>query len=184
MDGLDGIVESRVDWTGRRFVLSLRAGAHRTRIVDQALALLGDDARELESEDSRAVLEAHRRREGWLRAAETIRQSRVEASVLAQQFGGDAADELELDAAGARVIVEVFEREFAAAFERTHARLGLVDVSAELATAARRILEACSAFLDEDGFDRLADYLSMFQGAGMTPDSAATGEFWGLTTNK
>lgn len=161
LDEIDG-VEGRVDWTGKRFLLGLEAGATKNRVEVQAVETLGEGARSLDDDQVREVVESFRNGETWMRAGETLQLSRFEAGVLAERYGNEAAAEVGLDEAGAKRLVASFEQELTRAFERTHAGQGIEAVPAEFASASKRILEASASFMTQDQLAALAQYLARF----------------------
>ena len=166
LDEIPGVSESRVDWTGRRFLLHLEPGAKEERVAEAAEDALGEGAHTLDEEGTRAALEALRKGEAWMRAGETLRLSRHEAGVLAKRYGEEAAQEIDLDEAATRKLVELFERELNVAFERTHARRdgGGARIEAEVAEAGNRILDSSQSFLDAEQRAVLEGYLGRFTG--------------------
>jgi len=163
LDGIDGVAESRVDWTGKRFLLTLEDGARTDRVAGQAADALGEGARVLDRDALRAVLESRGRGEAWMRADETLRLSRFEAGVLARRFGGEAAREIGLDEPSTRRLVALFEAELERAFEQAHAGRGLEEVPGAFEAAAGRVLEASREFLDAGQRGSLAAYLERFR---------------------
>jgi hypothetical protein len=164
LDEIPGVSESRVDWTGRRFLLQLEPSAREERVAEAAEDTLGEGAYTLDESGTRAALEAMRKGEAWMRAGETLRLSRHEAGVLAQRHGEEAALEIDLDQVATRKLVELFERELNVAFERTHAGRdgGGARIEAEVASAAQRVIEASRAFLDARQRAALEEYLGRF----------------------
>jgi hypothetical protein len=162
LDEIDGVAESRVDWTGTRFLLTLDAHAPRQHVGEKAAATLGDGARVLEAQEARDALAAYRAGETWMRAGETLRLSKFEAGVLAERHGGEAAQELGLDAGDTQRLIALFQGELERAFERTHARGGIAAVPEEFEAAAERLLEASAEFLDADQRTSLTGYLERF----------------------
>ncbi|MFN0008627.1 MAG: hypothetical protein ACKVXR_12050 [Planctomycetota bacterium] len=149
LDGIPGVAQSRVDRSGRRFLLTLDAGADEAAVAREAQAALGE-ASVLEREAESALLASRRRGDLWVTAEETIQLSREEARVLAGRFGEEAALELGLSPGKTRRLVEVVEREVAAAFERVHGRGDALEaLSGENAAIFGRVLEACRAFLTD-----------------------------------
>jgi hypothetical protein len=149
LDEIPGVAESRVDRSGRRFLLTLGAGADESAVARAAQAALGE-ASVLRNDAESAVLASRRRGDLWVTADETIRLSREEASILAKRFGEEAALELGLSPEKTRRLVEVVEREVAAAFERVHGRGdALAALDAEHDVISERVLEACRAFLTD-----------------------------------
>ena len=166
LDEIPGVAESRVDWTGRRFLLRLEPGAKESAVAEEADHALGEGATTLDEEETRAALEKYRSGEAWMRAGETVRLSRYEAGVLAQRYGDEAAQEIGLGVEATRKLVELFERELNLAFERTHAQKSgdSVQISAEVEEAGERILESSKGFLDAEQRAILEGYMKRFAG--------------------
>ena len=163
LDDLEGVAESRVDWTGVRFLLSLDTDAPPLRVAEAAAEILGEGARILDESETRAAVDAYRKGETWMRAGETLRLSEFEAGVLARRYGGEAAQELGLEADDRQRLIELFEGEFKRAFERTHSGRGIEGVPDEIEAAAERILDASAGFLSPEQRAALADYLRRFR---------------------
>lgn len=163
LDEIEGVAESRVDWTGKRFLLGLEAGAGMDQVEAQALETLGEGARSLDDGKVREVLDSYRKGETWMRAGETLQLSRFEAGVLAKRYGNEAAVETGLDEAGAGKLVALFEQEFIRAFERTHAGQGIEAVPQEFESASKRILEASASSMTPGQHAALAKYLKRFE---------------------
>jgi protein tyrosine phosphatase (PTP) superfamily phosphohydrolase (DUF442 family) len=150
LDGIPGVAESRVDRSGRRFLLTLDPGADEAGIAREARSELGSDAEVLDPDAEAALLASRRRGELWVTADETIRLSREEASILAARFGEESAREIGLDAEKTRQLVAVLEREVAAAFERFHGRSdALKRFRDEQPAISARVLEASRSFLTD-----------------------------------
>lgn len=165
LDEIEGVAESRVDWTGKRFLLTLEDGAATDQVEDQAVDTLGEGARPLDDDEVREVLDSYRKGETWMRAGETLQLSRFEAGVLAKRYGSEASTEIGLDEERTGKLVALFEREFNQAFDRTHAGKGIEAVPAEFEAAAKRIVESSAGFLSPEQQTVLAEYLERFQNA-------------------
>jgi hypothetical protein len=163
LDEIDGVAESRVDWTGTRFLLMLNARADESAVVARAEETLGDDAQLLDDAATRDILDSYHKGEAWMRSGETLRLSRFEAGVLAKRYGNEAAHEIGLDEAHATKLVDVIEAELTRAFERAHAERGLESVPDEFDAASERILERSREFLDAEQQARLAEYVDRFK---------------------
>ncbi len=163
LDEIEGVAESRVDWTGKRFLLGLESGAGKDRVEARAVETLGEGARALDDGQVREVVDSFRKGEAWMRAGETLQLSRFEAGVLAKRYGKEAAAEIALDEAGAGKLVALFEQEFIRAFERTHAGQGIDSVPQEFESAAKRILEASASSMTPGQHAALAKYLKRFE---------------------
>jgi hypothetical protein len=161
LDEVPGVAGSRVDWTGRRFLLELEPRARAEAIVPEARKALGGDVRRLEPEEELAAIASYRRGEPWMRSGETVELSRTEARLLAQRHGTDAARAIGLDAQQTARWIAVIEGEIAAEFERIHAAgRGLPADQGELfAGIGERSLAKSRAFLSEEEAEKLATYV-------------------------
>lgn len=162
LDEIEGVAETRVDWTGTRFLLALAGGTGKDQVEEQAVRTLGEGARRLDDDEAREVLDSYRKGETWMRAGETLQLSRFEAGVLAKRYANEAAAEIGLDKGGAEKLVALFEQEFIRAFERTHAGQGIEAVPAEFEAASKRILEASASSMTPAQHAALAEYLKRF----------------------
>lgn len=163
LDEIEGVAESRVDWTGKRFLLTLESGTGKDQVEEQAVDTLGEGARPLDGNEVREVLDSYRKGETWMRGGETLQLSRFEAGVLAKRYGNEAAAEIVLDEEGTRKLVALFEQELTRAFDRTHAGQGIEAVPAEFEAAAKRVLESSAGFLAPEQRAALAEYLKRFE---------------------
>ncbi len=173
LDGIAGVAESRVDWTGRRFLVALETGAPEDEVATAVAEALGG-ATVLDEDDERAAVEAFRRGEAWMGAGETLRLSRHEAHVLAERHGGEAAQELGLAAPTRQELIALVERELLRAFEDVHRSNVPPEIPASpsdcasdtlealLLEAAARIIEGSRSFLDAEQHEELEGYLERF----------------------
>jgi hypothetical protein len=162
LDEIPGVAESRVDWTGRRFLLTLDSSANASRVAEDAASTLGEGATVLGDGDTAAAVADLRRGEAWMRAGETLRLSHHEARVLAERYGDEAADAIGLNEGSKQKLVALFESELDRAFERTHAGKGGVAVEDEIAGAVERILASTRGFLSAEQHLALELYLRRF----------------------
>ena len=161
LDKVPGVLESRVDWTGRRFLLKINPEVPADTVASSADEALGGGSRRLDPEaESRAATSFFRGTETWMRAGETLKLSRTEASVLAQRYGTEAADSAGLDEQQARKLIGIMESEVAAAFERIHAQgQGLpANFGAIFGDALTSTLEKSRTFLSPDQLQRVEEY--------------------------
>jgi len=159
LDEIPGVAESRVDRSGRRFLLTLDPGADEAGVARSAQDALGSDAEVLDHETESELLASRRRGELWVTSAETIQLSREEAGILAARFGEEAAEEIGLAPEKTRKLVDVLEKEVAAAFERFHGRSdALKSFSREQAAISERVLEASRSFLTDAELEALRSF--------------------------
>lgn len=157
LDEVPGVAQSRVDWTGRRFLLELEAHARADEILRRARLVLGGDVHRLEPSEEIAAVARYRRGEQWMLSGETVALSQAEARVLAQRHGNEAARAIGLDAQKTARLIAVIEGEVRAAFEGIHAAgRGLpADQDALFAAVAERTLAKARAFLTPEQLERL-----------------------------
>lgn len=117
LDGIDGVAESRVDWTGRFFLLKLAPGRKPEEVTVRVSAVLKQAAR-LDATREAEQSAAYRRGEPWMRAGETLKMSEHEAIVLGERFATKAAGTAGLDAEQTKLLVEILKEELAALFTR------------------------------------------------------------------
>jgi hypothetical protein len=165
LDEIDGVAESRVDWTGTRVLVTLNADADKSRVETEVESALGEGAHVLDERATREVLESYRKGEAWMRSGETLKLSRFEAGVLAKKHGTAAAAELGLDDATTQKLVALIEGELDRAFERAHAEGGIDALGGEIAAAGERIVEASGAFLDAEQRKALSAYIERMHAA-------------------
>lgn len=167
LDELDGVRESRVDWTGRRFLLTLAPGAQVERVAQSADEALDGDTRVLrDPAASQAIASYLRGEQRWMRAGETRELSRAEARILAVRHGEEAAREADFTAAQTAKFVAVLEGEIAAAFERIHAQgRGLPgNFGATYRQVLADALEKSREFLSDAQLERVRAYAERMLG--------------------
>ena len=165
IDEIPGVAESRVDRSGRRFLLTLDSGADEAEIVRRTRELIGSDAEVLDDATESEAVASRRRGDLWVNSAETIRLSLEEARILAVGMGEDAATALELSKEDTRRLVEAIEKEIGAAFARLHGRPDALQALAEeQSVIAARVLEAARAFLTPERHEALRRFLARHEG--------------------
>lgn len=117
VDAVEGVGESRVDWSGRYFLVRLAPAADADAVAARVTEALGK-ARRIEAAAETEQIAAYRRGEPWMRSGETLRLSRQEARVLAARFGEKAAEQAHLNEDQARRLAGLAEEELIAAFTR------------------------------------------------------------------
>lgn len=162
LDEIPGVEASRVDWTGRRFLLTLQPGSDPDVVAERAAGALGADTLILDDAETLACVDAYRDGEAWMRSGQTLQLSRHEAKVLAERFGGEAAEELGLSPDETRKLVDLFEAELTRTFERRHAGKGGVPSPEELEGAVDRILDSSRRLLNAEQQAGLETYLEQF----------------------
>jgi hypothetical protein len=150
LDEIPGVAESRVDWSGRRFLLALEPGSSASKIAEEAASTLGEGAIVLDADATRDAVADLSHGEAWMRAGETLQLSRHEAHVLARRHGEEAARAIGLSEDATKKLVALFEAELDRAFERTHAAGSGARVQDEISAAVERTVDAARAFLSAD----------------------------------
>ena len=161
LDKVPGVVESRVDWTGRRFLLKISPEVRADTVASRADEALGGGSRRLDPEaEVQATNSFLRGTETWMRAGETLKLSRKEARVLAERYGNEAADSAGLDEQQTQKLIGIMESEVAAAFERIHAdNQGLpANFGAIFGDALTSTLEKSRTFLTSEQVQRVKEY--------------------------
>ena len=149
LDRIPGVAESRVDRSGKRFLLTLDSGADEAEVARAAQDELGD-ALVLDRRAESELLASRSRGDLWVTSSETIQLSREEARVLAARFGEQAAHEIDLSAEKTRKLVEVIEKEVSAAFEQFQGRTDALEAfHGEQGAISERVLAACASFLTD-----------------------------------
>jgi hypothetical protein len=165
LDKTPGVRESRVDWTGRHFLLKLDPGADVGAVTRAAAAVLGAEARRVDADVEMAHVERYRRGEPWMRAGETRRLSAEEAGALAKRFAAGASRKAALSGEEARRLEEVLREEIGAAFERVHAsEEPLERLGEEFPLVLERVTGRLMGFLTADKARRVTDALAFMAG--------------------
>src|SRR5262245_63711657 len=107
LDSIPGVAASRVDWTGKHFLLTLPDSANQGDVQSQAAEML-KGAHVLDGEAAKEVIDSYRGGEKWLRAGETVQLSRFEAGVLAKRHGAQAGQRARLDEEQTRRLTGLF----------------------------------------------------------------------------
>lgn len=161
LDEVDGVLESRVDWTGRRFLLKLGPEVPADTVASRADEALGGGSRRLDPEAERQATDSFLRgTETWMRAGETLKLSRTEARILAERYGREAAASAGLDEQQTQNLTGIMEAEVAAVFERIHADgQGLPsNFGAIFGDALTSTLEKSRAFLTPEQLQKVREY--------------------------
>jgi hypothetical protein len=162
LDEIPGVRASRVDWTGRRFLLELEPDTSSSKIAEAAASALGDGAVVLDADATRAAVADFSSGEAWMRAGETLQLSRHEAHVLARRHGEEAARAIGLSEGATKKLVALFEAELDRAFERTHAAGSGARVQDEISAAVERTVDAAREFLSADELRALEEQVREF----------------------
>lgn len=157
LDDVTGVEESRIDWTGRYFLLKLTADADRGRVEEAVLVALGDGAKRAEASTETERIAAFQRGEPWMRSGETLKLSGHEAQVLGERFTQAAAKEVGLDAAKTERLLEVVRDETRRLLESLHTEGGNVSerFMKGWEPAVKRVHERSLQFLTKDEADRI-----------------------------
>ena len=145
LDGVDGVAESRVNWTGRAFLVRLKEGADEERVAAAIAPKLGASAKRVDPAVHVASLRAG---EPWMRSGETLKMSQHEAKVLGGRAAAKAAEASGVDAGKLTAIIE---EELVAAFARIQGTYKDLDegFKKEWPTLIERVKERSRAFATE-----------------------------------
>jgi hypothetical protein len=124
LDAIPCVKESRVDASGRWFLLSLAPGADAAGVVAGAQAVLRGCGRRLEDAEAATQLAARVRGDPWFAAGEVHALSYVEARLLSVRIADGAAAALALDPGAREAVAEAARAELFRAVERVHAEGG------------------------------------------------------------
>jgi hypothetical protein len=151
LDDVPGVEESRIDWSGRHFLLKLDSEDDRDRVVAPAAEILGDGARRL-APDAEAERSA-----AFPRGEPGMRLSAEEARVLAERFTAEASKDAGLDEAKTRKLQALVEDETRRLLESLHAEGGAVSARfmEGWTPAAERVQERSRAFLAPEEAERV-----------------------------
>ncbi len=119
LDRLEGVAESRVNWSGRQILIRLQPGASPDGVAASAIAYLGSRAGRAAPPAEAASVASFRAGDPWMRAGETLKLSKHEASVLGKHYTALVRDLL--DAEGQSRLASLLADEIYAVFERVHA---------------------------------------------------------------
>lgn len=150
IDEIDGVEESRVDWTGRFFLVRLRESVRPQRVEPLILEILGENARRVPADLEQQCLSAYRQGEPWVRSGETLLLSLAKPEILAERFASRAGRESGLEEGASTRLREVLREEIGAAFESLDRGEG---------PRPGRLRAAWEAMLDRTA-ERVADFLA------------------------
>ena len=165
LDEVPGVRETRVDHSGRYFLLALTPGTN-VRAIEKRVQEVLPDACRPESHVETELIDGYIGGKRWMRAGETAQLSREEAHILAARHASDAAKSLGLDEGKAQKLLAVMDEETVAAFDRIHAAGGGLGPRAhqEFQDGARRVIERSRSFLSEQEVVHLSEYIARFMG--------------------
>lgn len=124
LDCIPGVAESRVEASGRFFLLVLAEGADEARAVAEAAAALRGRAAPLAPAAAAAQLARRERGDPWLSAREITALSYLEARVVAAATADRVASRVGLAAGAHDALAEALRLELFAAIERVHGEGG------------------------------------------------------------
>ena len=161
LEGIQGVREARVDWTGQKFLLTVDGSIEPERILAATSKLLGPTVERLSPAEEQEQIATYKAGAPWLRSGETARMSAHEARVLAERYATDAARQAGLDDERSNRLTALVQDELEklfAKFERTG--LPSRDVmSAEWKSLADRVADRSCAFLTNTELARVTEYL-------------------------
>lgn len=124
LDAVPGVAESRVEASGRFFLLALAPGADPAAVVAAARGALRGRGRALDAAAAAAQLDARERGDPWLSAREVHALSYVEGRIVAFRAADAVAASAGLDGAARAALAEAARAELFLAIERVHAEGG------------------------------------------------------------
>lgn len=148
IDKIPGVLESRVDWTGRYLLLTLDPTVNRELLPKEVSSVVGTETRSPSPETEARLMAGG----PWLRSGETLQLSQAEADGLAKLTSSKVAAQVPLSEDQTRRLQTILREELRAAFERVHQDAGF---SKERFLQERRIVinrvgERLQPFLPED----------------------------------
>ncbi len=120
IDAIDGVIEARVEVTGRHFVVRFTPGADVDALSALVLQALGPGSVRVDPPWNASELGSYGRGELWLCHATIRTLSLIEARIAAVQMGSTAAKAAGLDSREAFVLQEALHQELVAEFEKIH----------------------------------------------------------------
>ena len=145
LDAIPGVTESRVDWSGRWFLV------RADRDVSAAVRdVLGAGARPADAAVTAEKTASFRRGDVWLKRGETMKMSEKEASVLAPQIAEAAARDASLDADARAALEPIIREEMLRLFRAAESgvenlRKGWIDMADAIAARSRDFLDVVQA---------------------------------------
>jgi len=165
LDAVDGVAESRVNWTGRAFLVRLKEGADADRVAGVVAPKLGASAKRVEESPHVASL---RNGEPWMRSGETLKMSQHEAKVLGGRAAAKASGAAGLDGDSAAKLAAIIEEELVAAFARIQGSYQELDAGfkKEWPPLIERVRGRSRAFATEKQAAAIAESLGESLGVG------------------
>lgn len=151
LDGIPGVRESRVEASGRFFLLALAEWAEEERVAADAVRALRGRAAPLPAAEAAAQVAARPRGDPWLSAAEAISLSFLEARVVATATAARAGARAGLPPEARDRLAETLRAVLFEAIERVHAEGGRDSTGwfyEEWPALAAAVAERARAFLD------------------------------------
>jgi len=124
LNTIPGVAEVCVDVTGRLFRIVPRPGSDPSRIVSHILAVLGSESRFLRDPGIRLDSGDD---ELWLNSGNIRTLSHIEARLLSERWGSEAARHARLDPDTALAMRELLRAELMQEFDRVHKEGGTDD---------------------------------------------------------
>lgn len=161
LEGIQGVREARVDWTGRSFLLTLDDPGEPERIVTATRKFLGPTVERMSPAEEQEQIATYKAGAPWLRSGETARMSAREAHVLAERYATDAARNAGLDDERSKRLTALVQDELEKLFGKFE-KTGLPSrdvMSEEWKALADRVAERSRSFLTKPELERVTDYL-------------------------
>ena len=150
LEKMDGVLEVRVDWTGRTLLFHVKDSADPDAVAAHANKHLGGKASRLDERRAAECVAGYQRGEPWLRAGETLQLSKHESKVLGKSMAAKAG--ATLDEPSRSRLQAILEDELFALFSRVHAgEFALDEALKQVAPeAAPRVHQRLLEFLTAD----------------------------------
>jgi len=145
LDAIPGVAESRVDWSGRWFLV------RSDRDVSAAVCdVLGKGASPADAAVTTEKTASFRRGDVWLKRGETMKMSEQEATVLAPRIAEAAATDASLDAESRAALEPIIREEMLKLFRAAESgienlRKGWIDMADAVASRSRQFLDVVQA---------------------------------------
>jgi hypothetical protein len=127
LDGINGVLESRVEATGRHFVIRSEPMTDIDDLAKRVIEVLGPGSVRLDPPWDATAVTGYGLGELWMTAATTRALSFIEARILSVHRAARAAHVANLDAATTLELQESLYRELVVEFERVHDQGGSTD---------------------------------------------------------
>jgi hypothetical protein len=163
LDGIPGVRESRVDASGRFFLLALQEDGDEVSVLARAQGVLRGAVRRLDAPAAARQVAARVRGDPWFAANEVHALSYVEARILAVRTAASIAATARLAPAAQEALGELTRSILFRTVERIHAEGGRDSTGwfyEAWPAISRAVLDASHAFLDPDAHARVGEAIT------------------------